>query len=89
VVKLFVGNELHFISCEEEFVHLVERYLGYEAGDLLKEYLTNHGCDGECDYTYELQEDYENGIDEALEILEEINDKRVQRACHILKGLLS
>lgn len=73
-------GELFYIEADRQFADLVERYLGHEAGDYIRDMADKSeskvDCNGECDKLYEEQEYYENEIDEAIESLKALLSHR-------------
>lgn len=91
--RIRVGEEYFYIDSPEDFLALVEQKLGWDAHDCLEDMLnvSPNNCTGECDYTYEIQEEFERDIDNAIDYLEEIKCKddkskeKLKRAISILQ----
>ena len=78
--SLYIHDELFFVTDEEAFARLLESQLGHEAANAFRNFCSEaeydkDGCDGECDRLYSMQEEYERGIHDALEILSTVEGK--------------
>lgn len=89
VGRVYVEDEkqLEYIDGIERFYDLLERKIGRDAVDYLKEFLDdfqqkkidNGICVGECDALYKQQEHYETAIKDALEIIDERFNRHPKR----------
>lgn len=93
--KAYIGGELYFVQNEDHFAQILSEKLGPDAADLFREYKFDQDrCPGECERTYEIREDYERGISEALYLLKgiEVKEKskdKMGEVTQIFKELLS
>lgn len=96
--KCYIGDELFIVDGPEQFAEILKQKLGDEAAELFKEYLEaeefdEESCPGECDKIYDLQHEYESGIQDALDALGEVevtgegNRLHLRKAIRILEGL--
>lgn len=92
--SLYIHDELFFVTDEEAFARLLESQLGHEAAEAFRNFIgENESCDGECDRLYEVQETFERGIQEALDILSTVEGKKtdataLERVRDCLEGLI-
>lgn len=96
--SLYIHDELFFVTDEEAFARLLESQLGHEAAEAFRNFIgetmyDKEGCDGECDRMYSMQEDFERGIQEALDILSTVEGKKtdataLDRVRECLEGLI-
>ena len=87
------------VENEERFARVLEERLGQDAADMFRQ-LQAQGlddfrdkCCGECDRLYEMQEEYERTIQEALELLDTVDPRfedetQFRRAVELLEGVL-
>lgn len=68
--KIDIRGEIRFISCKEDFVHLVEEHMGTDAADWLKKFIR----EGIEEVFSDINDSFEKQMDDALEqIKTEIN----------------
>lgn len=74
-------GELFYVETDRQFADIIQKYLGQEAGDYIRDMADESAekvhCDGECDKLYKEQEYYENEIDEAIESLKALLGHKV------------
>jgi hypothetical protein len=92
--RLLIGKQLCNVSGIDEFLLLVEEHMGYDAFEWAKRYIKpeEQACNGECDKTYEIQENYEGIIHDAIDELEEIktkDTKALEKIQKVIKKLYS
>ena len=96
--SLYIHDELFFVTDVEDFARLLEKELGHEAATTFRGFCNDaeydkEGCDGECDRLYEVQETFERGIQDALDILSTVEGKKtdaaaLERVRECLEGLI-
>lgn len=74
---LFINGEDRYVKNVDEFARIVGDLLGRDAAEYIKEHCRQENpenpyteCNGECDKTYEIQQNYENILHEIQDTLE-------------------
>lgn len=88
--RIRVGSEYFYIDSPEDFLTLVEQRLGWDAHDCLEEMLnvSPDKCTGECDRTYEIQEQFERDISDAIDYLETVKCKDEDSKQNLRKAIM-
>ena len=94
--RLFIGKQLCNVSGIDDFLLLVEEHMGRGAYEWALKYVRpeeeHQACNGECDKTYAIQENYEGVIHDAIDELEEIktkDTKALEKIQKVIKKLYS
>ena len=81
---LYVDGLPCVVDCPERFALILEEKLGADFADYFRNYAANcvdsGDCGGECDVTYGLQEQYEEAINSALDLLKDCRKIKPDRA---------
>ena len=81
---LYVDGLPCVVDSAERFALILEEKLGTDFADYFRNYAANcvdsSDCGGECDVTYEMQEQYEDAINSALELLKDCRKVKPDRA---------
>lgn len=94
--RLLIDKQLYNVSGIDDFLLLVEEHMGRGAYEWALKYVRPEedvkDCNGEYDKTYEIQENYEAVIHDAIDELEEIktkDTKALEKIQKVIKKLYS
>lgn len=94
ISRIRIGDVYYYLDSVDDFLELVNDLWGWDAHDGLESLLVpqDNKCTGECDYTYEIQQQFTSAIEDAIDELEGAvgktadSIKRIQTALKILRN---